>query len=86
MTISLLFFGCSNTRTIILDGSKSYDPDGKIVWSFYEQVSGPKAIIEDPYELRTRVLTTSKGLYAFRLTVMDNDSARAIKINEFVIN
>ena len=85
LTISLLFFGCTNTRTIILDGSKSYDPDGKIVWSFYEQVSGPKAIIEDPYELRTRVLTTSKGVYAFRLTAMDNDSTMASKINEFII-
>ena len=85
LTISLLFFGCSNTRTIILDGSKSYDPDGKIVWSFYEQVSGPKAVIENPYDLRTRVLTTANGVYAFRLTAMDNDSAKASKINQFVI-
>ena len=85
LTISLLFFGCANTRTIILDGSKSYDPDGNIIWSYYEQISGPKAIIEDPYELRTLVLTTSKGVYAFRLTAMDNDSAKASKINEFEI-
>ena len=80
-----MFLGCSNTRTIILDGSKTHDPDGKIIWHFYEQVSGPKAIIEDPYDLRTRVLTTSKGVYAFKLTVMDNDSAKASKINQFVI-
>ena len=85
LVIALLFFGCSNTRTIILDGSKSYDPDGKIIWHFYEQVSGPKAIIEDPYELRTRVLTAANGVYAFRLTAMDNDSAKAFKINEFIM-
>ena len=85
LIISLLFISCSNTRTIILDGSKSYDPDGKIVWQHWEQVSGSAAIIESPYELKTRALITDSGVYGFRLTVMDNDSAKASKIKEFEI-
>lgn len=86
LTISLLFFGCVSTRTITLDGSKSYDPDGQIIWQHWEQVSGGAAIIESPYELKTRALITDSGVYGFKLTVMDNDSAKASKINQFVIN
>ena len=85
LTISLLFLGCSNTRTIILDGTGTHDPDGKVVWSYYEQISGPKAIIENPHELKTRVLVKDKGNYVFKLTAMDNDSAKANKVKEFPI-
>lgn len=85
LAISLLFIGCSNTRTIILDGSATHDPDGKIIWNFYEQIAGPKAVIESPYELRTRVLVRDKGNYVFKLTAMDNDSAKSNKVKEFPI-
>ena len=85
LTISLLFFGCSNTRTIILDGSKTHDPDGGIVWHFYEQVSGPKIIIETPYELVTRAIVPRNATFKIKLTAIDNDSAKASKVKEFVI-
>ncbi len=81
--ILILFASC--TRSIILDGSKSYDPDGTIVWQKWEQISGAKAIIEDPMKLKTKVILFSKGTYEFKLTVKDNEGAITSKsktINE----
>ena len=76
----ILFVSCNNPTTIPLDGSNSYDPDGKIIWQHWEQVSGDKAIIKEPFKLKTEVVLPAKGIYEFRLTVMDNDSATATKV------
>lgn len=75
----LLLFSCTSTKIggthlEVLDGSKSYDLDGKIVKYEWRQISGIKAKILVPLAEKTLV-EVRKGTYQFELTVTDNDGA-----------
>ena len=79
LSISLLFFGCSTSK-IIVDATPSYDPDGWIVGQKLEQVSGSKATIKETNRLKYEIILPKKGVYVFRITVTDNDSAKATRV------
>lgn len=59
--------------TAILDGSSSFDPDGKIVSYEWKQLDGPApANIEDINNIHTLVTNLKEGTYHFVLIVTDN--------------
>ncbi|MFL5740598.1 MAG: PKD domain-containing protein [Flavisolibacter sp.] len=60
-------------KPIVLDGSKSYDPDGKIVSAQWKQIGGPSTLrLSAPDSLSTKVEgELMPGNYAFELTVKD---------------
>lgn len=60
-----------------LDGSKSSDPDGKIVSWLWMKVSGPSVKIESPSSAETAISELSAGTYKFRLTVTDEDNEQS---------
>ena len=80
MSAIIFFIQSLFLKSVNLDASKSYDPDGQIVWQKWEQVSGPKSFIEDDSKLKTRALLTKKGVYQFKLTVIDNENAVTSKV------
>ena len=79
LTISLLFLSCTTSK-IVVDASPSYDPDGWIVGQKLEQVSGSKAAIKETNRLKYEIILPKKGVYIFRITLTDNDSAKASKV------
>ena len=65
--------------SVILDGSKSYDPDGSITSFAWSQVSGPSvASINDTTSATPTVSALVAGQYAFQLTVTDNNGATSV--------
>lgn len=79
--------------TLILDGSMSFDRDGKIVRYQWEQTAGPHQLpIENANSPRAMVLiptVDADEVYAFEITVMDNhgysasDTAKVTVKNRF---
>jgi hypothetical protein len=64
---------------IILDGSKSYDNDGKIVRYFWSKLAGPANFKHTSYEEKTVTLSEmAPGIYLFRLRVFDNMGASSV--------
>src|SRR5699024_7154829 len=68
-----------------LDGSSSYDEDGKIVSWEWTQTAGPStSTIASPNKAKTKISNLVKtGTYSFRLTVKDDDhegSHKGIKV------
>lgn len=62
--------------SVTLDGSKSYDPDGKIIAYRWQLVSGARSVrIQTPAGVRTVVSNLRRGFYIFKLTVTDNRHA-----------
>lgn len=62
----------ANTAT--LDGTLSYDPDGKLVAYRWSRVSGPSTFILSTGDaVRTQVTDLVAGVYLFELQVTDND-------------
>ncbi len=59
-----------NTATILLDGSRSYDPDGKIQSYAWQDAKGN--VIGDSAQVRVRL---PLGTHPFELTVMDDKGA-----------
>ena len=58
---------------VILDGSKSYDPDGEIVsWSW---ISETGRVLGDGPVIKVRL---SQGVHSFSLSVVDNKGAKSI--------
>jgi len=58
---------------VILDGSKSYDPDGEIVsWSW---ISETGRVLGDAPVIKVRL---SQGVHSFSLSVVDNKGAKSI--------
>lgn len=58
---------------IILDGSKSVDPDNNIKNYAWKQISGPPASnISKPNSIKTEVSDLLQGIYQFELTVTDS--------------
>jgi hypothetical protein len=73
------------TDSVILEGSGS-DSDGVIIAYKWEQVSGSACVITSPNSANTSVKFTTAGIYIFRLTVMDNDSATATDDVQVTVN
>lgn len=67
-------------NSVILDGSASADPDGKIVGFKWVKKSGPSSVnIEDPSSSTTKVGELVPGIYSFTLTVTDDKGLSASK-------
>jgi hypothetical protein len=71
---------------IQLDGSKSYDPDGTISSYAWSMVSGSGGVITSDSSSITTVTGLTKGLYIFKLTVTDNDSASSSTLDTIQVN
>lgn len=60
-------------RSITLDGSASYDSDGKIVYYKWSKVSGPPGCrIMSPSNVSTSITGLTRGTYVFMLKGTDN--------------
>lgn len=75
----LMFSSCTASKTIV-DASASYDPDGWIVRQEIEQISGTKAVVNETSKLIYEIALPEKGVYVFRITLTDNDSAKTSKV------
>ena len=64
----------SAVGTVILDGSASYDPDGKILRYIWQKKSGPSyEIVEDEVTAKPKITNlTYPGVYTFTLRVVDD--------------
>jgi hypothetical protein len=69
----VLLSSCTAAKTVVLDGSKSFDPDGYLVRQRWVQLRGNNIII-DPDSLVTKIKLKTSGVY--QLTVIDNDGAQ----------
>lgn len=59
--------------SVTLDGSQSYDPDGKIISYKWVKVSGPSTFtLVTPNAATTELRNMVAGTYVFRLTVLDD--------------
>ena len=66
-------------ETVKLDGSKSYDPDGKIVRYSWTKLSGPSRYNHKGTENKILELSNmAPGIYVFRLRVFDNYGASSV--------
>lgn len=63
--------------TAILDGSRSFDPDGNLISWKWRKVSGPVAFIQNPDDPGTIIKSLTTGDYQFELTVKDNGGVTA---------
>jgi hypothetical protein len=64
------------TNQVTVDGSGSDDPDGTIFSYAWSKISGPATFtITSPSSVSTTITGLVEGVYVFRLTVTDNDSA-----------
>ncbi len=75
---------------IALDGSNSFDKDGKIASYKWEQISGPTVLLGHADEIKSSFLTPSvlqNSLLDFKLTVSDNmGSENSDRVNVMVLN
>ena len=58
---------------VTLDGSGSSDPDGSISQYQWTQSAGPTAVLSGANNVRAQFTPNQAGVYAFTLTVTDND-------------
>jgi N-acetylneuraminic acid mutarotase len=66
------------TDSISIDGTASYDPDGKIVEWFWKKISGPASFnIVTPRTAKTSVRNLVAGTYQFELKVIDDGGLSA---------
>ncbi len=68
----------SSTNQVTLDGTTSYDPDGKIVYYNWTKMSGPLYTRYDGVDGKLGARSLRKGTYYFKLTVKDNKGATAV--------
>src|SRR6266487_5758634 len=64
-------------KNIILDGSKSYDPHGKITSYSWRQIGGPSVNLNSTFTPAVKfngTCETTNSLLTFRLTVKDNNN------------
>lgn len=82
----LFFCSCTTSKkaiientsgSILLDGSKSYDPDGFIVNWGWRQIAGPAASLVNTNKEKAGALVKQEAWYSFELTVTDNYGAQA---------
>jgi hypothetical protein len=74
----------------MLNGERSYDPDGSLVSYNWRQVSGPTtSVLQDGNKALARAIDLVEGTYAFELTVKDNAGAVAkdtLRVNVLNLN
>jgi hypothetical protein len=75
---------------VVLDGSSSFDKDGKIISYKWEQITGPKVLLQHADEIKSSFLAPSvfkNILLGFKLTVSDNiGSENSDRVNVMVLN
>ena len=75
---------------VVLDGSNSFDKDGKIISYKWEQITGPKVLLRHADEIKSSFLAPSvfeNSLLGFKLTVSDNiGSENSDRVNVMVLN
>ncbi len=65
-------------NTVTLDGSASYDPDGRIAEFYWYQIQGPSATISNPFAMTPTITgLTTAGNYIIGLQVKDNNGVTA---------
>ncbi|KAL1497900.1 hypothetical protein ABEB36_008782 [Hypothenemus hampei] len=70
----------------IVDGSNSSDDNG-ITWYKWEQLEGPSTIsFKDSNSSKTNVTGLTKGLYALKLTVSDDNNNLASDLTYIIVN
>jgi dienelactone hydrolase len=69
---------------VTLDGTGSYDPDGKIVSYSWRKISGPYATMMTFATGKTYAAHLVQGRYVFRVTITDNRGAKAY--DDVVVN
>ena len=63
-----------DNQTVVLDGSESYDPEGKAIiyqWSFVTKPQGSNASILNANTARPSIQSDAKGLYTIKLRISD---------------
>lgn len=74
-------------NSVILDGSSSYDPDGKIASFFWTKISGPSTFkLANPKAARTTAGSLIKGIYQFELKVTDADGLFDLDTVKITVN
>ena len=73
--------------SVTLDGSASYDPDGRIVEHYWYQIQGPSAAISNPFSMTPTIsgLSTT-GNYIIGLQVKDNNGITAYAQTTITVN
>jgi len=75
------------TDSVLLDGSKSSDPDGTIVKYQWSKISGPSSfVIANSNSANTVVRALIQGLYQFELSVTDNGGLSAKDTVQIIVN
>ena len=72
--IILFFISCTETKTITLNGSRSYDPDGdSLIYKSWTQLpTNPGGLtIINPNAIITTAKVSSKGIFKIELLVKD---------------
>ena len=77
-------FDLPNNNTI-LSGTGT-DPDGIVVAYSWTKISGPAAIITNPFTPATSVTGLTQGVYQFELTVTDNNGATGKDTVQVTVN
>lgn len=73
--------------TVTLDGSKSYDPDGRIRLFQWKMLNGPNTpVFQDNNKATTRVSGLTAGVYTFELLVRDNGNITVRKTVTVTVN
>jgi hypothetical protein len=70
----------------LLDGTKSYDPDGTISNYAWTMVTGTSTVITSAASASTTVTGLTQGLYIFKLTVTDNNNASSSVLDSILVN
>jgi glucose/arabinose dehydrogenase len=75
---------------VVLDGSRSFDKDGEIISYKWEQITGPKVLLQHADEIKSSFLAPSvfkNILLGFKLTVSDNIGSENLdRVNVMVLN
>ena len=77
-----------NTTGVTLDGSHSYDRDGKIVSYLWTQLSGPSVVLSNPNSATTTFTApsvTKDTSLTFRLTVKDDSGANGARTTSVLV-
>ncbi|MEO5782300.1 MAG: PKD domain-containing protein [Ginsengibacter sp.] len=73
--------------SVLLDGSSSFDTDGKIVSYKWSKISGPvSSLIINPDSSKTSAKTLVMGVYKFELTVTDNGGLTAKDTVQIIVD
>ena len=74
------------TSNTVLDGTRSYDPDGRIISYAWVLVSGTGGLLVTPAAAFTKVSGLTQGTYIYQLTATDNDSATSSALDTIIVH